>query len=1803
MQHASVKLTGSLFFSTPRHLGRATLVQFNAMATQWMPQNIQKRLLLYLLSQLSLFSGIDLENINDVTLGSNSVIQLNDVELDPDALQIPGVYIRSGKVGCLKLELSVNGGVVVTCDEVNITISLANHSNVNLEGSFNSILDKSRFSLQQSTMDLANSMLQGEVEEEEEDQQQQTQSDTTETQQSTLNSVMSKAVEAALARLQVKCHDISLRLMLDHATIDCLIDEANLAVVDGVRKLDVSKIMVVGVKPSADPGETQETEDEANTSNDEVDPSTDEDDVNEDDEDDEKYASMMGSSVLKNPTNLDESLVYSKAEASSIYMSATSDVFKSGVKEFNNHPRLVFIDEIRVSFTGLSQIEDLKIEIGNINIALTPLPLTALHIIESLISLHSKSMLSTDPNSRLRVNLNKKPSNATEKPSFHSILELITVNQINLNLVSSLLPNGQFAKSKELTLSFSNIEVNFSKPAVVFGFIHQILIKQVDHNIASFEGDQTQHDFKFEYKQETSETIVLLSKSLEMTLDSDIINKVLKLSAYLDQLLASFAKLKSSSKLSSSAMPNSSKNKKSNITLQSSIITINLKLSPLQTVALRISPISYSSDIGLLDIKKISISNEAEKLLNLTNLQVRFEKEKQIKSFDNNGHDSSLLCSSFGSIDVIEFEHGLLSFKDLQRSLSEMASRLVFSLVEPGFKPRKKRTRISNSLIFQSRQTVKFFLEVNKITLQCNEITDKFGDLRLTLDSITASVGKDNYIQVHSLDANLLRVKDQLRQSAFNPINRFDKKIPVFSFRTKDFKKIDVLLRNSILEYHTNWLELFDSRSNDGNATSSEDAPCDSTDTEGKGGSKVELCFNLIEFAVGLNPGRLPSKAILVIGTGSLDVNVGSDSVTKLRSQLRQSNLVLIDDVANVTKDAQSERKSWTTLNYYQTLSFADVAKLKTISLEGEIVKGGCELNLDIDKLEVELCADSNQCLISVFNDLKLPVMISPELKYKLGRETSEVNVFQDVDMSAFNEVSIQRTEVVSDVGSDGNSINIIDEFYTDSPETNAAEESPSGSITTLTKGSNSTINNMERTHYFNDSADLRSRDLSQSLFITDDHFETVGRISTTIGRPTTEAVKPKIVHPFVIHLNAEFLSIKIFDGYDWKHTRQLISKAVKRLKELLIAKREMLNLSSINSAGSGASQQPARNESRRPSQEEIIGETLFDSIHVSFPISKDPTQIDQIIHDNINATSSGTADLRDEGIEVGKKSNLKKLRLHRSKYHKILIELEDLNLDFTLHSTTDPTLPHQTNIEDEVSEIVNELNLTVRNFEITDNVPTSTWNKFVTYKKDVEREYGSSMLTVEFKTVKPISTLAATELILAIKVLPLRLHVDQDTLEMLTRFGEFKDSRFFLIDEFEDIPFIQRFDINAVHVKLDYKPKTIDYSGLKSGRTTEFMNFFILDEADMIMKQVTLHGVSGFARLGQLLNGLWMPDIRSNQLSGVLSGLAPVRSVVNIGSGFKDLILIPMNEYKKDGRLYRSVSKGVEHFAKNTTNELVKFGVKLAAGTQTLLENTESVLGGSGSSARVISSTKLEEGVNQLIEDRNMDLDEDTNIAASQLIGKSSLSTTQFNRTSLYEPTLESISDINETDKLFKKTDHIPSQDSDSDTEDFATISEDELPRTISLYANQPTNLVDGLRLAYDSLGRNFLVMKKALIQAGIDINESNSAQDAGLIIAKTAPIALIRPAIGVTEATSKALLGINNQFDPDAGKFVEEKIASLPTSMTQISTLDPDPKSLQIPASMASLANLMASSLEMSSFHCDSKMAMAANEPDPKD
>jgi autophagy-related protein 2 len=95
------------------------------------------------------------------------------------------------------------------------------------------------------------------------------------------------------------------------------------------------------------------------------------------------------------------------------------------------------------------------------------------------------------------------------------------------------------------------------------------------------------------------------------------------------------------------------------------------------------------------------------------------------------------------------------------------------------------------------------------------------------------------------------------------------------------------------------------------------------------------------------------------------------------------------------------------------------------------------------------------------------------------------------------------------------------------------------------------------------------------------------------------------------------------------------------------------------------------------------------------------------------------------------------------------------------------------------------------------------------------------------------------------------------------------------------------------------------------------------------------------------MLNDLWTPDVKATQLMEVISGVSPIRSVVNVGSGFADLVLLPIAQYKKDGRIVRGVQKGTTAFVKSTAMEAIKLGARLATGTQVILEQAEGILGG----------------------------------------------------------------------------------------------------------------------------------------------------------------------------------------------------------------------------------------------------------------
>ena len=56
--------------------------------------------------------------------------------------------------------------------------------------------------------------------------------------------------------------------------------------------------------------------------------------------------------------------------------------------------------------------------------------------------------------------------------------------------------------------------------------------------------------------------------------------------------------------------------------------------------------------------------------------------------------------------------------------------------------------------------------------------------------------------------------------------------------------------------------------------------------------------------------------------------------------------------------------------------------------------------------------------------------------------------------------------------------------------------------------------------------------------------------------------------------------------------------------------------------------------------------------------------------------------------------------------------------------------------------------------------------------------------------------------------------------------------------------PLSEHVEVFPVDIKLDYKPRRVDYRALREGKTIELMNFFHFDGAEMTLRHITLKGV-----------------------------------------------------------------------------------------------------------------------------------------------------------------------------------------------------------------------------------------------------------------------------------------------------------------------------------------------------------------------
>ncbi|KNE94284.1 hypothetical protein PSTG_12310 [Puccinia striiformis f. sp. tritici PST-78] len=601
---------------------------------------------------------------------------------------------------------------------------------------------------------------------------------------------------------------------------------------------------------------------------------------------------------------------------------------------------------------------------------------------------------------------------------------------------------------------------------------------------------------------------------------------------------------------------------------------------------------------------------------------------------------------------------------------------------------------------------------------------------------------------------------------------------------------------------------------------------------------------------------------------------------------------------------------------------------------------------------------------------------------------------------------------------------------------------------------------------------------------------------------PSASKVSPHSAIETEVRVEHLDVLVRFYDGYDWYSTRQTIQQAQKNVRKKLQKIRQLL-----------ATGNPA---DPRAMEEDLGPTTLFQSIHLGLDSSTQslsPAQLLDAIDDQLEKE---TAELVSDDVEsmagswqsltphpskdpqprLVSASSSKQRHLGRSAQPMLKIVLSEVQGHFRKYHDNQQQ-PDQAKSRETNDRRLSSLQLRTDSLTIIDNIPTSTWKKFLTELRPGEggmmRPTGAPMVRLKFIVIPSARDSRLKEAIIKLKISPLRLYVDQDAVDFLKTFFSFQkqstsppssttissapDSTGAPPDEL----FFQRVEILPIRIKLDYKPKRVDYMALKEGKTIELMNFFHFEGSDMVLRHATLTGISRASKIGELLQEIWTPDVKANQLADVISGIAPVRSVVNLGTGIADLVLLPIEEMKKkDGRLSRGIQKGTSSFAKNTTLEVIKLGARLAIGTQVILEKAESILGAKFNQELCVETIDHHHHQHSSI-DPNQTLEQDPITGLpTNLIG------TQAGENRQHE--------------------------------------------LISRYALQPQNFKVGAQSAYEDLRQNLRSTAQTILAVPLEVFNEGSGQ----AVVKAVPIAILHPMVGATGAISKTLLGLHNSLDP---------------------------------------------------------------------
>lgn len=511
----------------------------------------------------------------------------------------------------------------------------------------------------------------------------------------------------------------------------------------------------------------------------------------------------------------------------------------------------------------------------------------------------------------------------------------------------------------------------------------------------------------------------------------------------------------------------------------------------------------------------------------------------------------------------------------------------------------------------------------------------------------------------------------------------------------------------------------------------------------------------------GLNPRASQAKGLVVLTDihfiGSMPK--GEDANATL--EIKKAELMIVDDIGNVHKqeplyprkdmDTYSTQVQALAETGYVSVSQISAARviLQVVQLKPEL---GPAVDVEIkdDLFILESCADSTQTVTDILNGLKPPMPKSTALKYQ-----TEVVPVEDM-LASFSGEAFEMSkanprgeEEISDL-EDGDMVDdevpenmeFLSSFYNPDPETSVSDTMADSVLdddldSIATPSMLREVGDKNLLESFQEQSEVVHDQLA--LDFQDEHFGSDSSVGVATRRwnpkhnkynPTKERLHH---YPLRVRIRDVHIIWNLFDGYDWQHTRDTISQAVAQVQHKAEERQAARKRKSFDP---------------EDEDEDVIGDFLFNSIYIGIPAKSDPVDLARQINRNIDdlvsetgsyatSTSAGASPSRAQPP----KPRGKRLRLQRSKHHKLTFELKGVCADFVVFPPGS-------------AETVSSLDIRVQDLDIFDHVPTSTWKKFATYMHDAgERESGSSMIHLEILNIKPVPNLAASEIVLKVSL------------------------------------------------------------------------------------------------------------------------------------------------------------------------------------------------------------------------------------------------------------------------------------------------------------------------------------------------------------------------------------------------------------------------------------------------------------------